>query len=244
MKPNRIYLTTCLIPLFTGGQLLASENLPNRDLIASSSSDPSLDVSLTLGFETLHVYRGADASSGNGIMWETLDIDLYNTFHFNLYGGNSFNDEYKELTPSAYIYHDFGDLTASAGMIWYHLPGSDGADSEEYYFSLAHPLGNGFSVSTWFSYNPRFNGYYNELKVSHTYDFSDNLSLVSYAGLGYSDGLRSGGSGLDNLTVAVGLPIALSEQISIKPLAGYAFALDALESDDEAWLGLNLSYTF
>lgn len=185
-----------------------------------------------------------DSSAGNPIAWQSLDVDLLERFHFNLYNGNSFNGEYGELTPSAYIYHKFGAYTASAGMIWYHFPGEDGIDSEEYFLSLSRDLGAGFAASVWASYNARAEGWYHEAKLTHGLALTDSVKLVTYAALGFSEDQRSGGNGLDNLTLAAGLPIQLGHGLALTPVAGYAFALDALDTGNEGWVGLNLSYSF
>lgn len=210
----------------------------------AAESEPWWQASLNVGFETLHVYRGADSSFGQANIWESVDVELYDFFHFNLYNGNSFNGEYGELTPSFYFHKDLGPITAAAGMIWYHFPGEDGVDSEEYYLQFSGKLGAGFSASAWFSYNARSEGWYHELKLNHTLPINDRLSLESYAALGYSTNYRSNGNGLDNLTIGVGLPIKLTEKISLKPSLGYAFTLDALDTEDEGWAAITLSYRF
>lgn len=202
------------------------------------------DASLNVGFETLHVYRGADSSFGQAIVWESVDLELFDFLHLNLFNGNSFDGEYGELTPSFYVHRDFGFADVAAGMIWYHFPGEDGVDSEEYFIRLSRDLGAGFSASAWFSYNARSEGWYHELKVAHTLPLGERLALDSYVALGYSESYRSGGDGLDNLTVGVGLPVKITESLTLKPALGYAFALDALDSGDEGWAALTLSYRF
>jgi hypothetical protein len=214
---------------------------------ASAQGEPAqewLSASLSVGYESLHVYRGADSSSGEPIVWEALDFDLFQMVRFNLYHGNSFNGEYGELTPSFSIHGDFGSLTAAAGMIWYHFPGEDGIDSEEYFLSLKGNLGSGFSASAWASYNARGEGWYHEAKLYHLYEFTAQVKLETSAALGYSHHYRSGGDGFDNLTFAIGLPVAMTPSLTVKPLIGYAFALDALDRGDESWAGLTLNYKF
>lgn len=211
---------------------------------SSTETEKWWNGSLNVGFETLHVYRGADSSFGQAIVWESLDLDFFNFFHFNLYNGNSFDGEYGELTPSLYFYKDFGPVTAAAGMIWYHFPGEEGVDSEEYYLKFSGKLGAGFSASAWFSYNARSEGWYHELRLDHSLPINERLKLESYAALGYSTDYRSGGNGLDNLTLGVGMPIKITESLSLKPGLGYAFALDAMDTGDEGWAALTLSYRF
>jgi hypothetical protein len=243
MKPN-LSLRLLALGLFIPCPMFAGTTESTLAPTLQPKESSSLKASLNVGYETLHVYRGADSSAGNANIWESVDIDIFNAFHFNLYNGNSLNGEYGELTPSAYFYHDFGPITASAGMIWYHFPGEDGVDSEEYYVQLSGELGAGFSASAWFSYNARSEGWYHELKLNHTLELTNRVQLESYAALGYSENYRSGGNGLDNLTVGVGLPVKLTESLTLKPALGYAFALDAMDTDDEGWAALTLSYRF
>ncbi len=245
MKPN-LSLSLCAAGILSTGPLVAGTVESTSESITSSkpSSDRWWEASLNVGYETLHVYRGADSSAGNANIWESLDIEIADLFHFNLYNGNSINGEYGELTPSVYFHKDLGFLTASVGMIWYHFPGEDGIDSEEYYVQLSKELGAGFSASAWFSYNARSEGWYHELKVNHSYALNDRLKLESSVALGVSQDYRSGGNGLDNLTVTVGLPIAISENITIRPSLGYAFALDTMDSDNEGWAAVTASYRF
>ncbi len=242
MKPN-LSLRHLMLGLFIPCPLFAGTVEP-AVTAGIPSSEPWLKATLNVGYETLHVYRGVDSSAGNANIWESVDLDILNAFHFSLYNGNSLDGEYGELTPSAYVYHDFGPITAAAGMIWYHFPGEDGVDSEEYYIQLSGELGAGFSASAWFSYNARSEGWYHELKLNHTLPLGDRQNLESYAALGYSTDYRSGGNGLDNFTVGVGLPVKLAESLTLRPALGYAFALDTLDSGNEGWAALTLSYRF
>jgi len=241
MKPNSILWLSILLasPAFAGTSEIQSAIVPE-----SAATESFLKASLNAGYETLHVYRGADSSAGEANFWGSLDLEVADFFHFNLYSGNSLDGEYGELTPSVYLHKDLGFLTASVGMIWYHFPGEDGVDSEEYYIQLSKELGAGFSASTWFSYNARTEGWYHELKVNHSLELNRQLKLESYVALGVSENYRPSGNGLDNLTVGVGLPIALSENITLRPSLGYAFALDTQDTDDEGWAGLTVSYRF
>lgn len=246
MKPNHI-IVQCLTGILLTGSLFAGSTGVSSSTDAPSIYKPSdkwWEASLSVGYETLHVYRGADSSFGEGNIWQSLDVEIADVFHFNLYNGNSFNGEYGELTPSAYFHKDLGFLTASAGMIWYHFPGEKGVDSEEYYLQLSKDLGGGFSASTWFSYNARSEGWYHELKVNHSLELSERLKLESYVALGVSQDYRSGGDGLDNLTIGVGLPVSITDNITLRPSVGYAFTLDAMDSGDEGWAGLTASYRF
>jgi hypothetical protein len=246
MKPKSIILHGSAAILLTGSVLGGTTDLTSTTDAGAISqpADDWLEASLTVGYETLHVYRGADSSFGNANVFQTLDLEMADLFHFTLYNGNSFNGEYGELTPSFYFHKDLGFLTASVGMIWYHFPGEDGVDSEEYYLQLSKDLGAGFSASAWFSYNARSEGWYHELKVNHSLELSDRINLESYVALGVSEDYRSGGNGLDNLTIGVGLPISVTEKITIRPSLGYAFALEAMDTDDEGWAGVTASYRF
>lgn len=243
MKPN---LARRLFPLalFIPCPLLAGTTAPTP-ITPAASDDRWWEASLNVGFETLHVYRGADSSFGQAIVWESLDVELFDFLHLNLYNGNSFDGEYGELTPTVYVHKDFGFADVAAGMIWYHFPGEDGVDSEEYFVRLSRELGAGFSASAWFSYNARSEGWYHELKLSHSLELTERLALQTSAALGYSQNYRGDGDdGLDNLTFVVGLPVKLTESLTLKPAVGYAFALDTLDTEDEGWGALTLSYQF
>lgn len=244
MKPNSACWLCLVGTLFTGHVFAGTLTETSTVVETPASTDRWWEASLSAGYESLHVYRGADSSFGEANYWGSLDVEIADLFHFNLYSGNSLDGEYGELTPSFYLHKDLGFLTASVGMIWYHFPGEDGVDSEEYYVQLSKELGAGFSASTWFSYNARSEGWYHELKVNHSQKLSEMLSLDTYVALGVSQDYRSSGNGLDNLTIGVGLPIALSENITLRPSLGYAFALDAMDSDDEGWAAMSISYRF
>jgi hypothetical protein len=245
MKPNLVCALTGLASLIISPAHAGTEaGSNNGSFLAGPAADSWLKASLNVGYETLHVYRGADSSFGDPIIWETLDLDAFNLVHFNLYNGNAFNGEYGELTPSGYFYKDLGPVTVAAGMIWYHFPDYNGSDSEEYFVNFSGDLGAGFSASAWFSYNAESEGWYHELKVSHSMELCQRVKLESYGALGYSEHYRSGGDGLDNLTFAVGLPVTLAEGLTLKPSLGYAFALETMDSENEGWAGLTLSYQF
>ncbi|MBK1881631.1 hypothetical protein JIN85_04355 [Luteolibacter pohnpeiensis] len=246
MKP-KLFGAVCSVCLLQTSMLFAgSSTEPDAftSITPTSTSDPWITGSLNAGFETLHVYRGVDSSFGEQNYWGSLDLDMLNFFHFNLYSGHSSNREYNELTPSAYLYKDVGPVRLSTGVILYHFPSGKGSDSDEYFVSASSEIAYGIQATAYFSYNERADGWYDELKLSRNTELTDRLSLETSAALGFSDGLRSGGNGLDNLTISVGLPIKITDQITLKPLAGYAFALDALDSGDESWAGLTASFKF
>ena len=224
-----------------GGSVALSESAGPA---LTTTDQPRVTGSFNVGYETLHVYRGADASAGDPIVWESLDIDAFNFVHLNLYNGNSFSGDYGELTPSIYFYKDLGLVTAAVGMIWYHFPGEHGIDSEEYFVRLSRNLGAGFAASTWFSYNARSEGWYHELKLTHSLQLRQRMKLETYGSLGISEDYRSGGDGLDNFTLAVGVPISLNDAVTLRPALGHAFALDALDTGDESWAALTLSCRF
>jgi hypothetical protein len=240
-------IASCLLclGLFIPCPLLAGNTTAESITTAPSSQDRWWEASLNVGFETLHVYRGADSSFGQAIVWESLDVELFDFLHLNLFNGNSFDGEYGELTPTVYVHKDFGFADVAVGMIWYHFPGEDGVDSEEYFLRFNRELGAGFSATAWFSYNARSEGWYHELKLNHSLELSDRLALQTSAALGYSQDYRGDGDdGLDNLTLTVGLPVKLNDSLTLTPSVGYAFALDVLDSEDEGWAALTLSYQF
>ncbi|TLD70267.1 hypothetical protein FEM03_13865 [Phragmitibacter flavus] len=236
-------LTTTIPSSLTAGTTDAKNVAPVTPE-ATFTSESWWTMKAHLGYESLHVYRGVDSSGGLPIIWGALDLTLFDALNLSLFKGNDFDGDYNELTPTISFTHDLGFVSATAGLIWYTFPDEDGLDSEEYFLKLSRDLPAGFNASLWLSYNPNASGWYNEFKVSHLLPLTDRLSLATSTTLGWSEGQRSGGSGLDNLTFAVGLPITLTKNLTLTPLGGYAFALEALESDDEAWAGITLTLQF
>lgn len=250
MKPTKKLGLLALIASLSLPVLLRAGTVPGAKAPATPTpeasfrSEPWWTLKTNLGYETLHVYRGVDSSGGQAILWGSLDLTLFDAINLSLFKGNDFDGDYDELTPTISVTQDLGFVSATAGLIWYTFPDEDGLDSEEYFLKLSRDLAAGFNASLWFSYNPNASGWYNEFKLAHQLALTDRISLATSAALGWSEGQRSGGSGLDNLTFAVGLPMSLSKNLTLTPLGGYAFALEALDSEDEAWAGVTLTIQF
>jgi hypothetical protein len=239
-------LTAIPIPLLHAGDAAASasaDTTAKTDSATNSNGD--FQVSLSAGYESLHVYRGADSSFGAANLWQGVDVDYKDFFHFNLYHGSGLGSKYEELTPSAYIHHDFGPVDAAFGVIWYHFPDYHSSDSLEYYLRFSHDFQNG--IGTWLhvGYNQDADGYYEELGLKYTKAFTDKLSLSPYTAIAFSQHYRgTGDDGLDQITFGLNAPYKATEHITVTPAVGLALPMDTFDGDKELWGALTVSFKF
>lgn len=230
-------------PLLAGDLVAPSDATTTKP--AGGFNNGDLQISLTAGYESLHVYRGADSSMGSQNLWQGLDVDYKNFFHFNLYHGSGTNSDYEELTPSAYIHHDFGPVDAAFGVIWYHFPDYNDSDSVEYYLRFSHDFANG--ISTWLhvGYNQDAEGWYEEVGVKYTRELTERLSIAPYTVVGFSQHYRgTGKDGLDHVTVGVNAPYQLTDKVTLLPAVGLALPMDTFDGDNELWGALSVTVRF
>lgn len=224
--------------------LLAGETRTTAPAI-ETSSEGDFAFSLSAGYESLHVYRGADSSMGSANLWQGIDVDYKDFLHFNLYHGSGTNSDYEELTPSAYVHHDFGPVDAAFGVIWYHFPDYHSSDSVEFYLRFSHDFDNG--ISTWLhvGYNEDADGWYQELGVKYTKEITEHLSLSPYLVAGFSQHYRgTGEDGFDHLTFGLNAPYTLTKMVTLTPAVGLALPMDTFNGDDELWGALTLTVRF
>lgn len=225
--------------------LLAGNEAPAPALSDAGSAD-DFKFTLSAGYESLHVYRGADSSMGSQNLWQGLDVEFKDFLHFNLYHGSGTNSDYEELTPSAYVHHDFGPVDAAFGVIWYHFPDYHSSDSVEFYLRFSHDFKNG--VSTWLhvGYNEDAEGWYEEIGVKYTKEITDRFALSPYAVVGFSEHYREpgGDDGLDHLTFGLTAPFKVTKTVTLTPAVGLALPMDTFDGDDELWGALTLSVSF
>lgn len=226
--------------------LLAGEVPATTSPSIENSSEGDFQFSLTAGYESLHVYRGADSSMGSQNLWQGLDVEYKDFLHFNLYHGSGTNSDYEELTPSAYIHRDFGPIEAAFGVIWYHFPDYHSSDSVEFYLRFSHDFQNGFSTWLHVGYNEDADGWYEEVGLKYTKELGEKLSISPYLVTGFSQNYRgeNGDDGFDHLTFGVNAPYALTKSVTLTPGVGLALPMDTFDGDDELWGSLTLSVSF
>jgi hypothetical protein len=234
----RLVSTLALLPL---GTCLAGQE---PAVLAPSTGD--FEYTLSVGYESLHVYRGADSSLGSANLWQSIDVEYKNFLHFNLYHGSGTNSKYEELTPSAYIHKDFNGTDAAFGIIWYHFPDYHSSDSVEFYLRFTHDFKNGFTGWAHIGYNADADGFYEELGVKYSKALTDRFSLDPYAVVGFSQDYRGPGSddGLDHLTFGINAPYKFTDHVSLVPGVGLALPMDTFNASDELWGSLTLSVKF
>jgi hypothetical protein len=113
------------------------------------------------------------------------------------------------------------------GFTWYHY--FDGASLDNQYEPFITLSTNGLPVDAYVSYyyETEVAGSYFEAGVSKTIALSDKVSLVPAVNVGYNDGLTTSQSGWSHVGVRLGLPIALSKNVTLLPYVAGNFALDA-----------------
>lgn len=189
--------------------------------------------------------------------WSSYNID------------GAYQGDFSEMDLTASYSAGVGPVTLGGGVVQYTFPNQtlaveDGEDvaypgTVEVYASAALadvPLAPALTV--YYDVDA-IEGFYGMLAVGHVFELSDRVSLSLSASLGAGDEDYNAGyfgvddAALNDLVVGAALPIAVLENLTIKPAISYVYLPDsdirdgaeALYGEDDAVIGsLTASYAF
>lgn len=181
----------------------------------------------------------------------------------------AYQGDFSEMDWTASYAKGVGPVTLGGGVVQYTFPNQtlsveDGEDvavpgTVEVYASAALadvPLAPTLTV---FCDVDQIDGFYGMLAVGHSFELTDKISLAASASLGAADADYNAGyfglddAALNDVTVGLALPIAVLDNLTIKPAIGYVFlpdsdvadAAEAIYGDKDRVVGsLVASYAF
>jgi hypothetical protein len=240
-----------------------------------SEEKPSADFSVSA--LSAYIWRGQELSRDSIVVQPSMTIS-YSGFSANLWGNldtepyTSSDEEddssnWNETDWTLSYGKQFGPVGAELGYIYYALDGFD--DSQEVFLSLGLDtlLAPTLSVYKEFNHYPHW---YILFGISHAFEITDTVSLELSGSASYLKSDDKGAypeinngeatddefSNFHDGTIAVSLPISVSEYITVTPSIAYTFALTGDASDQMKWFsqrgdddsfvygGVTLSFAF
>jgi hypothetical protein len=214
-----------------------------------SSATSSLSGALSTGYESLHIYRGVDSALGDDILWTSAAVTVADATTLGVWYGTGPNSDYEEIDLFGSHVFAVNDLQISVGFLWYTFPENSAANSTDFIlkFSQSFAIGDAGSITPYLSlvYNESAQGFYEELGATARFPMSDLVAFEVTGWIALSQDFRPE-TGLDNATLLLALPIAVTDTVSLRPAVGASLAFDAIKSisQDETWASLSLNVSF
>ena len=237
---------------------------------AGAESEPP-SVALDMPVLSSYVWRGQTLSE-RPVMQPSLTAAksgfALNTWaNYNLDG--VYQGDFSEVDLTASYSKSVGPVALGAGVVQYLFPNQtlaveDGEDvaypsTAEVYGSAGLPDVPLAPALTVYYDVDEIDGFYGVLAVGHGFELSDKISLALSASLGAGDADYNAGyfgvddAALNDLVAGAALPIAVLENLTIKPAISYVYlpdsdiadAAEAVYGEDDRWVGsVAASYAF
>jgi len=235
-------------------------------LPAAGGEGVSFDGSASVGFDNQYNFRGfkagdwAPSIAADFIVPACANSELA----FNLGGWyvDPIDDVYNELGLYAFLLVPVADFQFRLGGIFFALPDEDWVTGE-FGAAISHPVWDLFDVvvSWWTDVKGDGSsevkadgsakhelglGHYAELRVERSFELNDWLRVDLVAGASYGIDYY-GSDGWNNAFATAGLPIGLSEKITLTPYVGGTLALEGLRDageHDQFLAGIRLTVGF
>jgi hypothetical protein len=237
---------------------------------AAMAGDPP-SVGLDVPVLSSYVWRGQTLSDRR-VLQPSLTAAksgfALNTWaNYNLDG--AYQGDFSEVDLTASYSKSVGPVALGAGVVQYLFPNQtlavdDGEDiaypgTAEVYGSAGLPDVPLAPALTVYYDVDEIDGFYGVFAVGHAFELADKVSLAASASLGAADSdynqgyFGVGDAALNDLTAGLALPIAVMENLTLKPSISYVYLPDsdirdaakAVYGEDDRWVGsLVASYTF
>lgn len=228
-------------------------------LAQAADKDWSVDFDLT--YNSKYVWRGLTATDGS-VLQPSFSL-AYKGFSAGVWGNVDLSDvngeqgNFTEVDLWAEYAHSFGMFTPAVGVIYYHFPPDDSANTTEIYLSLGFDVILSPTLVIYYDVD-QIQGLYISLGISHSFDLyqkgemSVALDLGATAGWGSEDynagywGVNK--SGFNDVLLSVGLPITVMESLTITPMINYSAVVDtelrdAVENDSNFYAGISITFS-
>ncbi len=235
--------------------LLTASCLPAQQSgseVPSADAAAGLGVTLIAGYDSHYVFRGEEILTGS--LWSQVEISVplsealaIGIVPFYLESPGHDYTEF-DLNPSLTLTTGWGSIT-SGYALYYYPDGLNGGGTgisteQEATLSVSRELGP-VEVVVMGAYNFERQGLYGELALSASFELTSSVALEPSAAVGCSSNYFAG-DGLSHAGLSVGLPVKLSEQITLRPHVSATLPLAALKESQNPQLfcGLTLSLGF
>lgn len=207
--------------------------------------------SLTAGYDSTYIFRGANLSDDDGLVWTNLGVTLFDHLNLAAWYASVPESEYSELDLTASVSYSVGIVDLSGGVIWYYFPDAPEGAEDDTFEPFASANVNLGEIVDWFNYvgyDTEEDGWYFYTSVSAGFAVTDWLTLTPLAGIGYGIDYYADEDGDDFNQVDLRLTasIALSDTVTLSPYIAAVFPLDAIDDsqDDEVYGGVAFSVSF
>jgi len=284
---TKLFSLASMSVLLASAPLSAGDGKTFKEKVIIEEPKQWYNAELSTGWDSLYMFRGTNTLAkgafgdtddyGSGIYWTDLsftwnitDNDFLTVGSWVAFGTQ--NTAYKELDIYANYTHTIGDLSLSAGYIFYYVfGGTDFPYSHELSVEAAYTFDLGFmtvepSIAYYFNIGPdivegggfaRAASSYLQLRVDGNVPiYKDTLALAPWISYGtnfqYNARLTTEGTfdyfnGANNLELGLGLPIKLNDVISLYGYVAYSYAFDNLNGSTNpstVWGGGKVTFSF
>jgi len=282
---TKIVSLVSLAAVLAGTPLIAGDGKTFKEKVVIEEPTQWYNAALSTGWDSLYMFRGVnvlrdaygnDNNYGSGIYWTDLSFTWNITENDFLTVGSwvafgTSNTSYKEVDIYTSYTHTIGDLSLSAGYIFYYLfPTGTNLYSNELNVKAAYEFDLGFmsltpSISYFFNIGPDLDneGFaksassYLLLRLDGSIPvYKDVVALAPWVAYGtnfqYNARLTSSGTfdyfnGANNLEVGLGLPVQINDVISVYGYVAYSYAFSNLfgtTQPSSVWGGAKVTFSF
>lgn len=267
MTLNKLMFTTVgalalALPAFAGTSAPAKNP---KNPVCCATPEQDLGLTLSVGYDSSYVFRGAEIGSNYISTALSLDVPLVDKVKASLdvsYGSLAGDDDnliggqsYDRLELGAGIAYDAGAAEIGVGYRWYHHMAdlSDVMDDgHEVGLTLATSVGP-VNLGLGGYYDFGIDGWYFEAAVNTEIKVCEGFSIVPGANIGYAvdyswhvDNFAS--DSFTHVGISVAFPIKLTSRATLTPYVAANFPLDALDDtvadDNIIYGGVSLSVKF
>jgi hypothetical protein len=264
--------------------VVVTDGKNTKAVIVEEPADKWWSISASTGWDSLYMFRGVNVlGNGNGIYWVGGEVNITPWENGTVsagvwYGvgswwnGANTHAPYGELDVYADYTHTFGDLSLTAGWIYYYYPnvaavaGGTNSSQNEIYFGASYNIEIGnitLTPNTTYYYNvgPEIgkpggivNGgssYWSMgLNASMPVGFDGAVSLAPYTqfnvnfGFNNKDGGATRYNGGNNWQTGVALPIAFTSWLTVSPYVAYSYQWNSFIAGAGTGTGLTAVNTF
>lgn len=266
MKPNRIALTLAILLTLTlaaRAGMVAGGKL--GEVVVATPADQELGLTLGLGYDSAHVFRGAEF--GGDWLTGALSLDLaigesVSATFDTRYGALAGRDEsfvggadFDRIEAGAGVTYSGGLAEVGLGYRWYHPDGDitgileDGHEAGLTLGTSVGPVNIGLGSYHDFSRG----GWYFEAAMNAEVKVTDRFAIVPGASLGraidYGWQVRDlSRDGFTHLGVSLAFPVQVTSRATLTPYIAMNFPLSALDGtfsdDDRLYGGVSLRVRF
>lgn len=284
---TKIVAIASMAVVLAANPLFAGDGKTFKEKVVIEEPTQWYNAALSTGWDSLYMFRGVNVLShgafgdtddyGSGIYWTDLSFTWNITENDFLTVGSwmafgTQNTAYKELDIYTNYTHTIGDLSLSAGYIFYYVFGATNhLYSHELNVKAAYTFDLGFmsvvpSIAYYFNIGPdiadgagiaRAASSYLQLRVDGSIPiYKDTVALAPWISYGtnfqYNTRLSSNGTldffnGANALEFGLGLPIKLNDVISLYGYVAYSYAFENLNgttNPSTVWGGAKVTFSF